>query len=357
MTVAISALMTSEQENDKFVNSEIRYQTDSSNIWEIAKAYFKSERKAAAPKMPIPLEPITAQQLKETHDSLYRLGHSTLLMRLNGQLILTDPVFSDRASPVQWAGPKRFHDSPISIADLPTIDAVIISHDHYDHLDKAAIKALKEKVNVFITPLKVGQRLIEWGVPKNKVIELDWWQETQVEDITIVATPSQHFSGRGLLDRNHTLWASWVIKSNDRNIFFSGDTGYFSGFKEIGERYGPFDVTLMETGAYNALWKDIHMMPEETMQAHRDLKGHYLLPIHNSTFDLALHDWYEPFERIIKLGEEYNVPILTPTFGQEVNLTLAETDDHSLEKTGIESQDDNDTLHTQHWWKPFIIAN
>ncbi|WP_295901396.1 MBL fold metallo-hydrolase [uncultured Vibrio sp.] len=357
MTIAISATMASEQEDNKFVNSEIRHQTDLANIWSIAKAYFKTERKAASPSKEIPVVPMTIQQLSEPHDAIYRLGHSTLLMRLNGQLILTDPVFSDRASPVQWAGPKRFHESPISIADLPAIDAVIISHDHYDHLDKASVKQLQEKVGTFITPLKVGQRLIDWGIPKDKVVELDWWEKTEVEGITIVATPSQHFSGRGLLDSDQTLWASWVIKSDAQSLFFSGDSGYFGGFKEIGERYGPFDVTFMETGAYNALWKDIHMMPEETMQAHRDLKGRYLLPIHNGTFDLSLHDWYEPFERIVALGDQYNVPILTPTFGQEIPLEAMVTSDESREPNASDHSTEQTTLTTPHWWKPFMVAN
>ncbi|MGF1694911.1 MBL fold metallo-hydrolase [Vibrio lamellibrachiae] len=347
MTVAVAATMTSEQHNDKFVNSEVRYQTDASNLWDIMKAYFKSERQAATPLQDVPLMPVTAKQLTLSHDAIYRLGHSTLLIRLNETLIMTDPVFSDRASPVQWAGPKRFHESPISIADLPPIDVVIISHDHYDHLDKSAIKDLKEKVKVFITPLKVGQRLINWGVPSEQVIELDWWQETKVEGINIVATPSQHFSGRGLFDKNETLWASWVIQSSDKNLFFSGDSGYFSGFKEIGDKYGPFDVTMMETGAYNKLWKEIHMMPEETMQAHIDLQGRYLLPVHNGTFDLSLHDWYEPFERIVALGETNNVPILTPIFGQEVRLV----DVTSESKTSKLANE------TTPWWKPFIVSN
>lgn len=321
MTGAYEMKNGAENEKGKFVNSEIRYKPSLSNIWDMIKEQFTTKRNAATPSDVIPLHTLSREQLEaDKDDALYRLGHSTILMRLNGSYVLTDPVFSDRASPVQWAGPKRFHPAPIAIDGLPEIKAVIISHDHYDHLDKAAIKSLADKVEYFITPLKVGENLIAWGVDKSKIIELDWWQEVKVEGLTFVATPSQHFSGRGLFDRDETLWASWVIQSDKRNLFFSGDSGYFSGFKEIGDKYGPFDITMIETGAYNALWAEIHMLPEQSLQAHIDLRGKAMLPIHNGTFDLALHDWYEPFERITQLAQEKNVNLLTPLFGQPVEI-------------------------------------
>lgn len=314
--------MGSKLEKGKFVNSQMKYKPSMGNLWDITTQYIKTTRNAPAPAGEVPLIPITRSELDSSNeDAIYRLGHSTILMRLDGKYVMTDPVFSDRASPVQWAGPKRFHPTPISIEELPNIDVVIISHDHYDHLDKAAIKKLVNKVNHFVTPLKVGDYLIEWGVDASRVTQLDWWQNTKLEEINFIATPAQHFSGRGLLDRDETLWASWVIQSDKQNLFFSGDGGYFDGFKEIGEKYGPFDVTMIETGAYNDLWADIHMMPEHSMQAHLDLKGKAMLPIHNGTFDLSLHDWFEPFERISTLAKENNVNLLTPVFGEAINLS------------------------------------
>ena len=273
------------------------------------------------PALPVPVTALTAAQLQAAPDgSLYRLGHSTLLMKLQGGFWLTDPVFSQRASPMQWMGPKRFHAPPISLEDLPPIEGVILSHDHYDHLDHAAILALAPKVRHFITPLGVGDRLIEWGVDAAKVQQLDWWQSAQVGGVQLVPTPAQHFSGRSLRDRNRTLWSSWVILAGELRLFFSGDPGYHADFHTIGERYGPFDVTMVETGAYDPQWPDVHMQPEETLQAHLDLRGRSLLPIHNGTFDLALHAWNDPFERIVELAEARDVVAITPVMGEAVHL-------------------------------------
>jgi L-ascorbate metabolism protein UlaG (beta-lactamase superfamily) len=273
----------------------------------------------AAPSQPIPVLPLTHTDLLAAPDnSLFRLGHSTMLLKLNGQFWLTDPVFSERASPFQWLGPKRFHAPPIAMDALPPIKGVILSHDHYDHLDEAAIKALAPKVEHFLTPLGVGDRLIAWGVPAAKVQQLDWWQGTAIAGVRFTATPAQHFSGRWLNDANSTLWASWVIASDSVRVFFSGDTGYFDGFKAIGERFGPFDLTLIETGAYNEDWPDVHMQPEQSLQAHLDLKGRWLLPVHNGTFDLALHPWQEPFERISALAAAHGVPLTAPRMGERI---------------------------------------
>ncbi|NBF02745.1 hydrolase [Pseudomonas sp. Fl5BN2] len=269
----------------------------------------------------IPVQPLTREQLQAApNHSVFRLGHSTVLLKMRDKFWITDPVFAERASPVQWAGPKRFHQPPISLDALPEIEAVILSHDHYDHLDHQTVLTLANKTRHFLTPLGVGDTLIKWGVPAAKVRQLDWWQGCEVDGIRFVATPSQHFSGRGLFDGNHTLWASWVMIDGPTRIFFSGDTGYFDGFKRIGQQYGPFDLTLMETGAYNVEWPHVHMQPEQTLQAHIDLQGRWLLPIHNGTFDLAMHAWHEPFDRILALAWERSISITTPLMGEAFSL-------------------------------------
>ena len=276
---------------------------------------------STVPTGTIPVAVLTRAELLAAPDaSLFRLGHSTLLIKLDNAFYLTDPVFSERASPVQWAGPARFHHSPISIAELPPIKAVILSHDHYDHLDHASILALAAKTEHFITPLGVGQRLIGWGVSADKVHQLDWWESTQIGGVTLRATPAQHFSGRSVNDGNSTLWASWVIQSPGLNLFFSGDTGYFDGFKKIADKYGPFDLAMLETGAYDQQWPDVHMQPEETLQAFRDLKATWLMPVHNGTFDLSLHAWREPFDRIAALAEQHGVALATPGMGERLDL-------------------------------------
>jgi L-ascorbate metabolism protein UlaG (beta-lactamase superfamily) len=297
-------------------------------FWQLA--FAKSPH--ATPQVDIPVRAISAEELAQAADgSLYRLGHSTVLLKLRGQFFLTDPVFSLRASPLQWLGPKRFHAPPITLEDLPAITAVILSHNHYDHLDCAAVKALDAKTQLFLTPLGVGEALIKWGINADKIRQFDWWQGCEYAGIHWVATPAQHFSGRGLNDGNITLWASWVIIDGDTRLFFSGDSGYFAGFKHIGERYGPFDVTLMETGAYNPAWAHVHMHPHETLQAHKDLQGRVLLPIHNGTFSLSIHAWYDPFERIAALADAENIHLCTPQMGELVNIPAP-----------------------ARWWKPLI---
>ncbi|WP_175891376.1 MBL fold metallo-hydrolase [Burkholderia cepacia] len=271
----------------------------------------------------LPVDSLTRAELDAAPDrSLYRLGHSTLLLKLRGEFWLTDPVFAERASPFRRVGPKRFHAPPIALEDLPPLRGVILSHDHYDHLDRDTVLALAATTGVFVTTLGVGDRLIEWGIDAKKVRQLDWWQSVDEAGLTLTATPAQHFSGRSLFDGNSTLWASWVIVDDDLRVFFSGDTGYFDGFRTIGERLGPFDVTLIETGAYDAQWPYVHMQPEETVQAHIDLRGRWLVPIHNGTFDLAMHRWQEPFERVTALAIVRGVELSTPRMGER--LALAE---------------------------------
>jgi L-ascorbate metabolism protein UlaG (beta-lactamase superfamily) len=205
---------------------------------------------------------------------------------------------------------------------------VILSHDHYDHLDKAAVLALAERTTHFVAPLGVGDTLVSWGIPAGKVHQLDWWQSKHLDGVKLVATPAQHFSGRGMFDGNRTLWSSWVIETAHTRIFFSGDSGYFKGFKEIGDIYGPFDLTMIETGAYDPQWPDVHMQPEQSLQAHVDLRGKVLLPIHNGTFDLAMHAWHEPFERIVALARARDLPVATPAIGKALSLTEPEAAEH-----------------------------
>ncbi|RQR70669.1 hydrolase [Burkholderia sp. Bp9012] len=269
----------------------------------------------------LPIDSLTREQLGAAPDrSLYRLGHSTLLLKLRGEFWLTDPVFAERASPFRRIGPKRFHAPPIALVDLPPLRGVLLSHDHYDHLDRETVLALAATTGVFVTTLGVGDRLIEWGIDAKKVRQIDWWQSVDVDGLTLTATPAQHFSGRSLFDGNSTLWASWVIVDDDLRVFFSGDTGYFDGFRTIGERLGPFDVTLIETGAYDPQWPYVHMQPEETVQAHIDLRGRTLMPIHNGTFDLAMHRWQEPFERVTALAMVRGVELSTPKMGERLDL-------------------------------------
>lgn len=299
--------------------------------------FFFNKPKNTVPAAPVPVRRLTRAELDAAPDrSLYRLGHSTLLLKLRGGWWLTDPVFSLRASPFRWFGPKRFHAPPIALDELPPIRGVILSHDHYDHLDHDAIGALAPKVQLFVTPLGVGDRLIDWGVPADKVRQFDWWQDIDVDGLRLTATPSQHFSGRGLRDGNRTLWCSWVIQDHDLRVFFSGDSGYFPGFTEIGRRLGPFDLCLMETGAYNVSWPYVHMQPEETVRAYQDLRGQWLLPIHNGTFDLAMHPWFEPFERVLALAAERGIRVATPIMGERVDM--------STPREG------------ERWWRPLMDA-
>lgn len=234
--------------NGKFRNLEIEYKSNFSdfvsNVWALFSD--KTENKVPS-KDAIPIIKLTKQDILDMpNNSVVRLVHSTLLFKLDNRLILTDPVFSPKITPFPFVAPKRFHELPIEIEDLPFIDLVIISHNHYDHLDEPSILRLKDKVGHFFTTIGVKRKLLDLGLDTFKVCELDWWQSCTINSIKISATPAQHFSGRSLFDRNKTLWASWVITSSNVNIFFSGDTGYFNTFKKIGEKYGPFDMTFLE---------------------------------------------------------------------------------------------------------------
>lgn len=296
---------------------KIHFWDDPKLVW----TFFFDKPAGTVPDQPLAVRALTRAELLAAPDnSVYRLGHSTLLLKMHDKFWLTDPVFSERVSPVQWFGPTRFHSPPIALEELPPIEAVILSHNHYDHLDRAAVLALAPKTRHFIAPLGVGDLLIAWGIDAAKVSQLDWWEATEVDAIRLVSTPAQHFSGRGLGDEDRTLWTSWVILEKNFRLFFSGDSGYFEGFKTIGEKYGPFDMAFIETGAYDSRWAYVHMQPEETLQAFIDLRGKTLLPIHNGTFDLAMHRWDDPFERITQLSAARQTALSTPQIGEHVSL-------------------------------------
>jgi L-ascorbate metabolism protein UlaG (beta-lactamase superfamily) len=266
----------------------------------------------------IPVEPLNFR-VGDNETKITWFGHSAFLLEIQGKTILLDPMFGKAPSPFPQFGGKRYNQKlPIEIEELPTIDAVLISHDHYDHLDYGSIKKLRNKVRQFIVPLGVGRHLERWGIDQSIIKEMDWWEELNFEGLQLSCTPARHFSGRGLLDRDTTLWCSWVLHSQLTKIFFSGDSGYGPHFREIGEKYGPFDLTLMECGQYDERWSAIHMMPEETVQAQLDVKGKMMIPIHWGAFTLALHDWLDPIDRVTIEAKKRNIAISTPKIGETV---------------------------------------
>jgi len=289
-------------------------------MWPILKKWILAGNTFREPEAPLPVEVRLAEQFAAAPSDLRItwLGHATLLVEIDGRRILLDPVWGDYASPGRLFGVKRFFEPPLPLAALPPIDAVVLSHDHYDHLNEETIKALRDRVPRFIVPLGVGAHLEYWGVAPERIVELDWWERVEVEGVEIVCTPARHFSGRSLIDRNATLWASWAILGADQRAFFSGDTGLFPGFSEIGMRLGPFDVTMMEVGAYNADWADIHMGPEQAVQAHQMVRGALMLPIHWGTFNLAFHSWIEPAERLLVAAEAAGIQVAIPRPGESI---------------------------------------
>jgi len=293
-------------------NIEFSFGTTIASMWDF---FFKGQDRK--PNTALPMQEVNLSEFENATDNQLRvtwIGHSSLMINMDGIRILADPVFEKSAS---FFGPTRFNgDLPVDVENLPDVDLVVISHDHYDHLNKHSIQKIHHKASSFIVPLGVGRILQSWGVPENKITELDWWEEHRVHDaLTVVSTPAQHFSGRGLTNRNGTLWTSFVIRSENHSVFFGGDSGYFDGFKEIGERYGPFDMTFLECGAYNKKWAAIHMFPEQTVQAHLDLRGNVLHPIHWGTYDLAMHSWFDPMQRIAIAAKSAEVTLATPVVG------------------------------------------
>lgn len=308
--------------NGKFHNAvEVEFMTGDAGFFKLMKLFFK-KHKNTEPSKPVPVVFSNLHTLHADSAQVVWFGHSSYFIKAGNRNILVDPVFSKRASPVSFIGVTSFKGTHVFGANnMPDIDIMLITHDHYDHLDYKSIMALKGRTACYVVPLGVGQHLEKWGIDKTKILEFDWWDEFEVfPEITIVATPAQHFSGRGLV-RNKTLWASFVVKTPQFRIFAGGDSGYGPHFKEIGEKYGPFDMAFLESGQYNNYWPHIHMMPEETVQASVDLQARVLMPVHWGKFKLAMHPWDEPIQRVSKKAAELGVKIATPLIGEPFKIT------------------------------------
>ena len=325
--------------NGVFVNPEgTRTRPSGGSAVDVAKVFLRKEERARrSPAGPIPVHATTLADLARPPATGLRLtwmGHSSVLTEIDGHRVLFDPVWGNRCSPFDFAGPKRLHPVPLPIAALGPVDVVVISHDHYDHLDLPTIKALAATDTVFAVPLGVGAHLEHWGVSADRLRELDWGESTRVGGLTLTATPARHFCGRGLRNTQHTLWASWSVTGPEHRVYHSGDTGYFPGFKDIGAEHGPFDATMIQIGAYSEFWPqnhtdsapvpgawpDIHMNPSQGVQSHLDLQqgrpGGVMLPIHWGTFNLSLHPWAEPGEWTLAAAEAVGQAVAVPVPGQ-----------------------------------------
>ncbi len=248
------------------------------------------------------------------------LGHSTVLLEVDDVRVLTDPVWSERASPLKVAGPRRFQPVPVPIAELPPLDAIVLSHDHYDHLDRVGMLELARTGTPIYTSLGVGARLESWGIPATQIVELDWWEHADVpgRELRLTAVPCQHFSGRSLGDRNATLWSSFVIQGPRHRVFFSGDTGLTTAYRDIAARLGPFDLVMLEVGAFHPAWGDIHLGPDQALEALALLGGGRFLPVHWGTFNLGLHAWDQPAERLLEVAPAMGVELVMPRLGEAV---------------------------------------
>jgi len=269
------------------------------------------------PTQQLPQKRPNIEQFLASSSLVYHwLGHSTILLRLDGLTILLDPVFTN-AAPVPWAV-RRFQKPVLALDELPDIDLILISHDHYDHLDRTSVRHFRSTETHFVVPLGLSSHLISWGINPEKIIEMDWWEELPFYGLTIACTPSQHFSGRLGPRGNTTLWSSWAVIGSEQRFYFSGDSGYDVHFQEIGKRYGPFDIAFMEAGQYNPIWPMSHMFPEESIQASAELSAQQVQPIHWGMFTLSTHDWFEPADRMLKAAEEQNISLATPIIGEPV---------------------------------------
>ncbi len=309
-------------------------ETQKVEFFKIVRDMFKSVPNGRPLKTLDMVEIDSVNLVSTNHDStrITWLGHSTFLVQMDGLNILIDPMIGEYASPFKIKRGKRFNNIfPISIEKLPFIDIVIYSHDHYDHLDYGTLIGIKDKVGKFLVPLGVGAHLTSWGVDDDKIIEHDWWDSSLFGNTKFVCTPAMHFSSRGFFDNNTTLWSSWCLIGSTGRIYFSGDGGYGKHFEEVGEKYGPFDISLIECGQYDLNWKFLHMMPEESVKASIDVKSKVMMPIHWGSFKLANHEWTEPVIRARNEAKLLNVQITTPRIGEFVNIN-------------------SEKLFTDEWW-------
>jgi len=272
-----------------------------------------------APNCPLPVVRAKAQPLPASGLRITWLGHSTTLIELDGARFLTDPNFSERASPTQWLGPQRFHPPPMALDDLPKLDAVLISHEHYDHLDMYSVRELAARGVKFHVPLGVGAHLHAWDVPTRQIIEHDWWEPSRISDrVRLISTPARHFNGRGVPFRTGTFWTSWVMQGDAHRVFFSGDTGASRTFDQVRDKLGPFDVAMLEIGQYHESWGEIHLGPVGALELSQQLRAKALFPIHWGTFKLAFHPWSEPAETLAVAAEKRGVRLLTPRLGEAI---------------------------------------
>lgn len=299
-----------------FHNVDPTYTMSPGRTWETLRRQFGGREKRV-PDGPIPIARMDVG--REAGEGLRAvwIGHASTLVDIDGVRVLTDPIWSERCSPFASLGPRRFHPPPIALEDLGRVDAVVISHDHYDHLDMNTIRALAPKGVVFFVPLGIGAHLERWGVPAPQVRELDWNEHGEVRGVRFQALPARHYSGRGLTTKDETLWASWAIVGPVHRVFFSGDTGIHDT-TSVGRTLGPFDLTLIKIGAYGETWPEIHMTPEEAVQMHEAVRGKLMLPVHWGTFNLAFHDWFEPADRFVRAANG-RIAYVVPRPGEVVD--------------------------------------
>ncbi|MFN8117447.1 MAG: MBL fold metallo-hydrolase [Bacteroidia bacterium] len=280
-----------------------------------------NKSKHVEPKKVLPFVKTDLNSIEAEEPTIVWFGHSSYLLKINGKTILVDPVFSGNASPFSFMI-KAFKGADEYKAEhMPIIDLLLLTHDHYDHLDYKTLKQLRSKIKQIYCPLGVGSHLEHWGFEESRITELDWWETCSFSNgIEITAAPARHYTGRTMV-RSKMLWASYILKTKSHSIYLGGDSGYDTHFKKIGDQYGPFDIALLESGQYNTSWPNIHMMPEETVQASIDLKANVLFPIHWAKFALAMHDWDEPIKRVLKKAEELSVKVTTPMIGEPLMIS------------------------------------
>ena len=292
---------------------------DDVSYWNMMKEFFK-KHPDRLPSQAIPFIKTDLVKMDPDDTTIIWFGHSSYLIRTENKNFLIDPVFSGNAAPLSFMIKAFPGSNSYTPEDMPSIDYLILTHDHYDHLDFKTIRKLKNKVDKIYCSLGISSHLRYWGIDPGKITEMDWWESAQLEgNISLMAAPARHFSGRGI-KRGQTLWSSFILKTSNHNLYLGGDSGYDSHFKEIGDNHGPFDLAILEAGQYNTMWPLIHMMPEETVQAAIDLKAKALLPVHWGKFNLAMHSWNDPITRVVAKAKEFSLPVLTPKIGEPVTL-------------------------------------